>query len=264
MPDPAPAADWTAGFRRRLGWAGFLLGFGLGGFFDGILLHQVLQWHHLLSGVEGSALQDIRVQILADGLFHVLMYVVAVVGLWLLWQTRRQFAMPGADRLLAANALLGFGIWHIADSILSHWVLGIHRIRMDVDDPLVWDLLWFFGFGVVFVVAGWLVRRGSGGSWRGATPAALVLAVLVGGPVAALPPPGVTTVMVLFKPGTTASDALAAMRAVDGRLVWNDPSGELWAFDLGPGGDAAQLYRHGALLVSSSLLPVGCFSWSRA
>jgi uncharacterized membrane protein len=26
-----------------------VLGFGLGGFFDGIILHQVLQWHHLLS-----------------------------------------------------------------------------------------------------------------------------------------------------------------------------------------------------------------------
>lgn len=27
----------------------FLLGVGLGGFVDGILLHQVLQWHHLLT-----------------------------------------------------------------------------------------------------------------------------------------------------------------------------------------------------------------------
>ena len=26
--------------------AGFFLGLGLGGFFDGIVLHQILQWHH--------------------------------------------------------------------------------------------------------------------------------------------------------------------------------------------------------------------------
>jgi uncharacterized membrane protein len=26
-----------------------LLGIGLGGFFDGIVLHQILQWHHMLS-----------------------------------------------------------------------------------------------------------------------------------------------------------------------------------------------------------------------
>jgi uncharacterized membrane protein len=29
--------------------AGILFGLGLGGFFDGIILHQVLQWHHMLT-----------------------------------------------------------------------------------------------------------------------------------------------------------------------------------------------------------------------
>ena len=27
--------------------AGIFLGLGLGGFFDGIVLHQILQWHHM-------------------------------------------------------------------------------------------------------------------------------------------------------------------------------------------------------------------------
>ena len=29
--------------------AGGLFGLGLGGFFDDIVMHQVLQWHHMLS-----------------------------------------------------------------------------------------------------------------------------------------------------------------------------------------------------------------------
>jgi uncharacterized membrane protein len=29
---------------------GLLLGAGLGGFFDGILFHQLLQWHNMVSG----------------------------------------------------------------------------------------------------------------------------------------------------------------------------------------------------------------------
>lgn len=259
-----PAATPTA----PLAWAGYLLGFGLGGFFDGILLHQVLQWHHLLTAVEAPAFQDIRVQILADGLFHVLMYIIAAGGLWLLWRGRRRFAEPGADRLLLANALIGFGVWHILDGILSHWILGIHRIRMDVENKLFWDLLWFVVFGVAFVAAGWWLRRGrsggdSGGFRRAATPIALTLAVLIAGPVAALPPPGVTTVMVLFKPGTTLPDRLAAVAAVDARILWHDPSGQLWAIDLSAKRNPMQLYRHGALLVSNSLLPVGCFNWFR-
>jgi uncharacterized membrane protein len=53
----------------------FTLGFAFGAFFDGILLHQVLQWHHLLSLVQGDLYRDIRVQILADGLFHAAAYL---------------------------------------------------------------------------------------------------------------------------------------------------------------------------------------------
>ncbi|HCW19238.1 MAG TPA: hypothetical protein DHL02_15075 [Achromobacter sp.] len=58
---------------RRRPWAGYLLGFGMGGFFDGILLHQILQWHHLLSGLSAATLADLRVQVVADGVFHALM-----------------------------------------------------------------------------------------------------------------------------------------------------------------------------------------------
>ena len=66
---------WTSPWVR---WGG-MLGFALGGFFDGILLHQILQWHHLFSLVPGMA--DLRLQVLWDGYFHLLMYVVAFVGL---------------------------------------------------------------------------------------------------------------------------------------------------------------------------------------
>jgi uncharacterized membrane protein len=31
---------------------GVVLGVGLGGFVDGILLHQVLQWHHMLTSTD--------------------------------------------------------------------------------------------------------------------------------------------------------------------------------------------------------------------
>ncbi|MCJ9711991.1 DUF2243 domain-containing protein, partial [Bordetella hinzii] len=62
--------------RRASGW----LGFAMGGFFDGILLHQILQWHHLLSALRTGVLADLRMQVAVDGLFHALMYAVAAVG----------------------------------------------------------------------------------------------------------------------------------------------------------------------------------------
>ena len=287
--------DRTATPRGRgLAAAGLALGFGLGGFFDGILLHQILQWHHLLSGIEAGG-RDLRWLVLGDGLFHLVMYLVTLAGLFLLWRNRRQAVAAGAGRRLAAAALAGFGIWHMADGLLSHWIFGLHRIRMDVTDPLAWDLCWFAVFGLAPAVAGWWIARsgedgGAGGgaepegdgslrgdvdgrprgilgARRAAVPLVLVALVVLAGPAAALPP-GLTAgengpVIVLFRPGAGPVDVMTAIAAVDGRLVWTDASQQLVAIDLPPGGSAGRLYRHGALLVSGSLLPAGCLDWSR-
>lgn len=248
-----------------LRWAGALLGFSLGGFFDGILLHQILQWHHLLSNVEAA--QDMRLQILADGLFHALMYLIAAAALYKLWRARSLYAQAGADVALWSHALIGFGTWHILDSVLSHWLTGIHRIRPDSASPLFWDLLWFFAFGVLPLVLGWMLRRRgpSGGDHRRGRNAAttLALAALVAGPVAALPAGDATEVMVLFRPGVSSGAAFDALAEIDSRILWVDGSGGMWAVKLTDPSQASQLYRRGAMLVSNSSVALGCFSWSR-
>src|SRR5829696_6320381 len=106
-------ADDPEGARRRsLLIAGGVIGVALGGFFDGILLHQILQWHHFLSLVPGEALRDIRAQILADGMFHVAVYAIAALGLWLLWRARGGIGSASGRHLLGA-VLLGFGAWQV-------------------------------------------------------------------------------------------------------------------------------------------------------
>ncbi|AUW58763.1 hypothetical protein C1T17_12320 [Sphingobium sp. SCG-1] len=86
-----------------------ILGMAFSGFFDGILLHQLLQWHHFLSLATGPAMQDIRTQILGDGLFHVAVYMLTVAGLYGLWRHRSVVSGPGSGRRLIGGVLLGFG-----------------------------------------------------------------------------------------------------------------------------------------------------------
>jgi uncharacterized membrane protein len=68
--------------------AGVLFGLGLGGFFDGIVLHQVLQWHHMLTdaGYPPTSVENLKINTLWDGLFHATTYVFVVLGLIVLWR----------------------------------------------------------------------------------------------------------------------------------------------------------------------------------
>lgn len=243
-------------------WPGFLLGFALSGFFDGILLHQVLQWHHLLLGVESGALADLRVQILADGLFHVLMYVIAVIALLQLLRARRR-AIPISDRALISSALIGFGAWHVIDAVVSHWLLGIHRIKMDSPNPLFWDLAWVIVFGLAPLVTGILMkRRGEDVRHTRSAVAALVGAVLVAAPLAARAPADSMQVVVYVKPAE-AHRMLSQLDALDAGILWADKSGALWILTMENTARATSFYDAGAVFVTRSPVVLGCLAWTR-
>jgi len=253
---------WTPSWAR---W-GATLGFALGGFFDGILLHQILQWHHLLSLVPG--LDDLRLQVLWDGYFHLLMYAIALAGLAGLWRAQRRGALERGRPLLGALCV-GFGLWHAVDALLSHWLLGIHRIRIDSANPLAWDLVWLVVFGLLPLFAGWrwMKRRGGtsgGGKMRGSAAMVLLLGAFTtaAGAWALVPAPGQDLTTVVFKPGAGPREVFAALDAVDGRLVWSDRAMGVVVMAV-PKERRWDLYRHGALLVSGSGAPAGCFNWSR-
>ncbi|MEI2417382.1 DUF2243 domain-containing protein [Orrella sp. JC864] len=257
--------------RRAYARGAFALGFALGGFFDGILLHQILQWHHLLSGWDSPALGELRYQVLADGLFHLGMYGVACLGLWWLYQGRAGLAATGAGRLMAGWAAMGFGLWHALDAVLSHWLLGLHRIRMDAGSPLAWDLAWLACFGLLPLLLGWRLLRGRGGPAGGggkarAGLAACVAATLAAGWIQAFPlaaqPDGLLTVV--LRPDASPRDVFAAMDHTGARVVWHDRDGGVWVLRADRPGSAWPYYRHGAMYVGGAWGAPGCAQWTRA
>jgi uncharacterized membrane protein len=251
--------------RHTLRTPGFLLGFALGGFLDGILFHQVLQWHHLLSNVDAAGVQDPRVQIMADGLFHVLMYLLAAAGLALLWRRRVDFGAPAGGQATWVWLVAGFGAWQLVDVVVFHWVLRIHHVRMDSPHPVLWDA-GLAAVGAAIVLLAWrLARKPPRGGGRGSRGAAvsLTLAVVAAGGAALWPPADGEEVMVLFAPGTHPAAALGAIGQVDARVTWVDGSGSLWAVRLARPGDARALYARGAWLVGNAPVGLGCFSWAR-
>lgn len=136
---------------------GILLGLGLGGFVDGILLHQIFQWHNMLSSTDRWArttLEGMESNMLADGLFHLATWALVAAGVWALWSGMRHREYASGKALLGW-ALAGWGIFNLVEGIIDHQILGIHHIR---DESLAWDV-GFLAFGVALIVVGWLLAR---------------------------------------------------------------------------------------------------------
>jgi uncharacterized membrane protein len=108
--------------------AGVLLGLGLGGFFDGILLHQVLQWHHMVTsaGYPADSVENLQFNTLFDGLFHAVTYAFVVLGLVALWRTAHRLHLWWSGKLLAGTVLIGFGIFNVVEGPVNHHLLGLH------------------------------------------------------------------------------------------------------------------------------------------
>src|SRR4051794_2730684 len=107
--------------------AGIFFGLGLGGFFDGIVLHQVLQWHHMLTsaGYPANSVHNLEVNSLWDGIFHSITYIFLIIGLALLWNTARKRHLRWSTKLLAGTILIGFGIFNVVEGAVNHHLLGL-------------------------------------------------------------------------------------------------------------------------------------------
>ena len=141
------------------------MGVGLGGFIDGILLHQVLQWHHLLTDTgnhPSDTVAGLEANTLADGFFHLATWALVVVAMVLTvraWQ-RGELAPPWRAHL--GMLLAGWGIFNVVEGVIDHQILGIHHVRDDLGAPLGWDL-GFLAFGAVLIGVGYALARSAEG-----------------------------------------------------------------------------------------------------
>src|SRR5215207_3979905 len=139
----------------------FVLGLGLGGFVDGIVLHQVLQWHHILTDTGDHPMDTVtglEANTLADGIFHLatwLIVMAATVMMVRAWQ-RRELAPPW--RMHAGLMLAGWGVFNLVEGLIDHQILGLHHVRDDLGGPLGWDLA-FLASGALLVAGGLSLAR---------------------------------------------------------------------------------------------------------
>lgn len=149
-----PAADRRGGFGPAL-----LLGAGLGGFVDGILLHQILRWHHLLSSRPDA---DLTANLFADGLFHAAAWLAVLAGvLWLWRRTQHHPPVRLSWATLGGPMLAGWGLFNLVEGLVNHHLLDLHNVR-----PGPHQTTYDIGF---LVLGALLLLGGLGWYWRNAT-----------------------------------------------------------------------------------------------
>ena len=149
--------------------AGLLYGLGLGGFLDGIVLHQILQWHHMVSDVHEhpvTTVAGLEANTLADGLFHLLTWLFVAAASVITLQSWRQGRAAPSWSFHFGLVLAGWGLFNLVEGTVNHLVLGVHHVRDDLGGPLSWDI-GFLVLGVLQILGGSVVHRRSVGDPRG-------------------------------------------------------------------------------------------------
>lgn len=145
---------------RKVVAGGPLLGVGLGGFVDGILLHQIFQWHNMLSSKvpPPTTLEAMKYNMIFDGLFHAFTWVISLAGVIVVFKAgmQREVFDP---RVFAGALSLGWGLFNLVEGAADHQILGLHHVHPGVDQ-LEWDL-GFLALGAILIVLGAaLIRSG--------------------------------------------------------------------------------------------------------
>ncbi len=139
----------------------FLMGLGLGGFVDGIVLHQILQWHHMLTDTGDhppTTVAGLEANTLADGFFHLGTWLFVAAGMVLTVRAWQQGRLAPPWRAHAGMLLAGWGAFNLVEGLVDHQLLGIHHVRDDLGGPLVWDLA-FLALGALQVLGGLALAR---------------------------------------------------------------------------------------------------------
>jgi uncharacterized membrane protein len=148
---------------------GIVLGVGLGGFADGIVLHQLLRWHHMLTSTDQDRLglkyydpdtvPGLQMNTVWDGVFHVVCWLAVLSGLALLYsRVTHDRRRVWTSRVLWGWMLVGWGLFNLVEGVLDHHILGIHHVYAG-DGQLWWDL-GFLLLGALLMAGGLLLQRG--------------------------------------------------------------------------------------------------------
>ena len=112
-----------------------LVGIGVSGTLDEVVLHQLLRWHHFYDRSSAAT------GLVTDGLLHLFSTAALAAGLLMLWR-RGADALPGWRKRTLGGVLAGAGAFNLYDGTIQHKLLRLHQVREGASDQLPYDLVY--------------------------------------------------------------------------------------------------------------------------
>jgi uncharacterized membrane protein len=149
--------------RNPLARAGIVLGIGFGGLADGIVLHSILGWHHLICAgatvyCQPTTVGQLQLENTQDGYFDLALWLVLLAGTALIFSAGRHAGHPWSGRILLGSMLIGSGLFNFIEGLVDHQILGIHHVLPGTPHQFLFDML-YLANGALFVAIGALLVR---------------------------------------------------------------------------------------------------------
>jgi uncharacterized membrane protein len=170
-PDTAPTVSASAAkpgpgatdrpLKGPLVRAGIVLGMGFGGLADGIVLHQILGWHHLICvtvDCQSPSIAQLERENTQDGFVHLALWLVLLVGTAMLFRARRHPGSARPGRILLGAMLAGCGLFNFVEGLVNHQILGIHHMLPGHPHQFLFDMLFLANGVLFFMIGAWLIR----------------------------------------------------------------------------------------------------------
>ncbi|WP_028783651.1 DUF2243 domain-containing protein [Thalassobacillus devorans] len=137
---------------KNLFFAALILGHGILGAVDGIVFHQLLQWHHMIDS------GNIRMEIITDGLFTAAFSAMLIWGGFKIFFDAKNNQLGTSGHLFVGGMFIGGGVFNLIEGIVDHHILQVHRVRPLSENPLLYDLA-FLASGLLLAGIGFMIKR---------------------------------------------------------------------------------------------------------
>lgn len=134
-----------------------VVGIGMGGFVDGIVFHQILQVHEMLSNkISATEYIGKSINMFWDGVFHFFCMAVVLIGIILMWKLLSRKDVDRSGNLFGGGLLLGWGLFNIVEGVIDHQILKLDNVIELAANHNIANFT-FLGVSIVMIIIGFLL-----------------------------------------------------------------------------------------------------------